>query len=197
MLERIRNSANSWLIVPLFGIIIFVFAINLGLWRSQFKTNPLQIASVNNQIITYSEFQRSYNEQINLLIKTQKETKLDKQTQEKIKHFVIQNLISKLLILQLAKREGFLISDKDLANYIKNVIFSKETWKDYAAYERAIYSALHINAKQFEVELRKDLIVNYMVKFIEKCSSESQGNQFLKQYIDFLKVHASIKLNLD
>ncbi len=179
------------------GIIIFVFAVNFGPWINQPSSNYKYIATIDNQIVSNLEFQKAYNQQVNLMLQTQPELKLDEQMQKKIKDTILQTLIAKSLIINLAEEQGLKISDKTLANYIKDKIFSKETWKNAEFYKRTIRSTFQLNENQFENQLRKDLLVEFMVKLIKKNASQPNNDQFLTQYIDFLKKNASIKINLD
>src|SRR5688572_23602695 len=50
MLEMMRKNANSWLMVLLFSIIIFVFAINFGPWAGRVGGGEAFAAWVNNKV---------------------------------------------------------------------------------------------------------------------------------------------------
>ncbi len=52
MLDFMRRNANSWIMVLLFGIIIFVFAINFGPWAGNVTPTVPYAAVVNNEPIS-------------------------------------------------------------------------------------------------------------------------------------------------
>jgi peptidyl-prolyl cis-trans isomerase D len=194
MLDLMRKNSKSWLIILLFGVIIFVFAINFGPWVGQTGSELPYAATVNGHVITYPELQMAYTQQIRTIQSSNPDFNPEGPVQEMLKKAVLERLISKSLLAQLAESEGLRVSDRELADFIRTNLFGGEKKIDRAAYQRAIYSNYHLSEAQFESQLRKDLVAEQMGKLIEgTAQSDEQRAKFFQNYVEFLKKGASIK----
>jgi peptidyl-prolyl cis-trans isomerase D len=186
MLDIMRRNSNSWLFVLVFGVITFVFAINFGPWVGNLGGEAKYAADVNGHVITFQDFQMAYASQIRMIQAVQPDFNPEGPVQEALKKTVLDRLIAKTLLAQLATQQNFTISDAELANFIRTQIFDKDKGLDRETYKRAIYSNYHMSESQFEAQLRQDLLAENMSKLIE---TEAPVNQ----YVEFLKKSAKIK----
>lgn len=193
MLDVMRRNSNSWLFVLLFGVIIFVFAINFGPWVGNLSGEAKYAADVNGHVITFQEFQMAYATQIKMIQALQPDFNPEGPVQDTLKKTVLDRLIAKVLLSQLATSQKFSISDQELANFIRTQIFDKDKGLDRETYKRAIYSNYHMSESQFESQLRQDLLAEKMTNLIETATPADKKAQFLENYLAFLKQSAKIK----
>ncbi len=193
MLDVMRRNSNSWLFVLLFGVIIFVFAINFGPWVGNIGGESKYAADVNGHVITFQEFQMAYATQIRMIQAMQSDFNPEGPLADTLKKTVLDRLIAKALLTQLAESQKFLISDQDLADFIRTQIFNKEKGLDRETYKRAIYSNYHMSESQFESQLRQDLLAEKMTELVETAAPADKKGEFLQNYVDFLKKGAKIK----
>ncbi|MES2503277.1 MAG: SurA N-terminal domain-containing protein [Myxococcota bacterium] len=191
-----RKNSNSWLVVLLFAVIIFVFAINFGPWVGQLGGNSPYAAEVNGVAITFPEFQMAYSQQIRMIQTEQADFNPEGPVQEMLKKTVMDRLVAKSLLAQLAQKQDFSISDRELAAYIKTNIFGADKGLDRKTYQQAIYSSYHMSESQFESQLRKDLLAEQMGNLVEGVAAEADRAQFFEEYVAYLKKGASIQTNI-
>src|SRR5438093_809294 len=104
MLDFMRRNANSWIMILLFAIIIFVFAINFGPWAgSQLTEGTHYAAIVNNRTISMAEFRTAFMSQMNRI--RQFRTDYDETQAEKdgLKQMVLEQLIARELLTQMGQ----------------------------------------------------------------------------------------------
>lgn len=193
MLDIMRRNSNSWLFGLLFAAITFVFAINFGPWVGNISGEAKYAADVNGHVITFQEFQMAYASQIRMIQSMQADFNPEGPVGEMLKKSVLDRLVGKVLLAQLAQSQNFLITDKELATFIKTQIFDKDKGLDRETYKRAIYSNYHMSESQFESQLRQDLTAEQMTQLLETAVSPEQKGKFLESYISFLRKQATIK----
>lgn len=192
MLAAMRQHSNSWLFVLLFGIIIFVFAINFGPWVGNLNGEAKYAADVNGHVITFQELQMAYATQIKTMQSQQADFNPDETVQQALKKTVLDRLIGKALLVQLAQSQHFSISDSELAQFIRAEIFDTAKGLDRETYKRAIYSNYHMTEAQFENQLRHDLLAEGIIRLLETGAPADKKTDFVENYVRFLKKSAKI-----
>ena len=193
MLAAMRQHSNSWLFVLIFGIITFVFAINFGPWVGNLGGEANYAADVNGHVITFQEFQMAYAAQIRMIQSIQPDFNPEGDAQEALKKTVLDRLVAKALLVQLAQSQDFMISDAELARFIRSEIFDKDKGLDRETYKRAIYSNYHMTESQFEEQLRHDLLAEKITSLLDTGASENNKSLFIENYVRFLRKSAKIK----
>lgn len=193
MLAAMRQHSNSWVFVLLFAVVTFVFAINIGPWAGNVGGEAKYAADVNGHVITFQELQMAYAAQMKMIQTYQPDFNPEGDTQEALKKTVLDRLIAKVLLVQLAQNQKFTISDAELANFIRTQIFDKDKGLDRETYKRAIYSNYHMSESQFENQLRQDLLAEKMTSLLDTGAPIDNKGLFLENYIRFLKKSAKVK----
>ncbi|MEI6805674.1 MAG: SurA N-terminal domain-containing protein [Myxococcaceae bacterium] len=181
-----RRNSNSWLFVLIFAIITFVFAISLGISGVNVSGEQKYAADVNGHVITFQEFQMAYATQVKMIQSVSPDFNPEGPIAETLKKTVLDRLIAKVLLNQLAAKQKFSISDQELATFLRTQIFDKDKGLDRETYKRAIYSNYHMSENQFENQLRQDLLAEKMTNLLETAGP-------IASYIEFLKKNANIK----
>lgn len=211
MLSQMRRGANSWLIVLMFGAIIFVFAINFGPWAGNVGGGTPYAADVNGRVITIAQFQSAYAMQFRTMQNYRPEFTHEQAEAEGLRQLVLDQLVTKELLAQLAEKHGLSISDEELAKFIRDHMFGKDKAFDKEAYKQAIYSNFHTTENQFEAQIRRELLADRASELLGTGAYASDFEQdkdmtrssllmtrrreFLQNYIALLKKDASIKYN--
>jgi peptidyl-prolyl cis-trans isomerase D len=159
MLSTIRNSAGSWLIKFILGVIVIVFIFwGVGSFRSQ-RLNVL--TKVNGEDIlmesyrlAYANMLDSYKQMFGGQIPEGFLDLID------IKQQVLNGLINEALIRQAANEIGILVSEIE----IQNVIFGIPAFKhngvfDQRLYERSLKGA-RLTPVVFETQVRQRLLTD-------------------------------------
>ncbi|MGD9007458.1 MAG: SurA N-terminal domain-containing protein [Desulfobacteraceae bacterium] len=165
MLNLMRKHAGSWMIkVILFAIVVVFVFWGVGSFTSR---NQTQVADVNGEIIsveTYRQayyqllenFRRLYGEQLNddLL-------KMLRPGQQ-----ALDNLISRILMLQESDRLGIDVNDQELADAIQAIAaFQNDGVFDYQRYQQLL-SFNKMTAEQFEQTQEQDLRIGKLQSLI-------------------------------
>jgi peptidyl-prolyl cis-trans isomerase D len=165
MLNLMRKHAGSWMIkVILFAIVVVFSFWGVGSFTSRKET---QVADVNGEIIsveTYRQayyqllenFRRLYGEQLNddLL-------KMLRPGQQ-----ALDNLISRILMLQESDRLGIDVNDQELADAIQAIAaFQNDGVFDYQRYQQLL-SFNKMTAEQFEQTQEQDLRIGKLQSLI-------------------------------
>lgn len=200
MLDIMRKHSNSWLIIFLFGIIVFAFGFYPG--ASSVGRPSSYAAEVNGQVITYPELQMSYQQQIRLIQTNQPDFSPEGPVQDMLKRSVLEQLINRTLLAEAAEKQDFSVSDRDLADYIRDNLFGGEQKVDRQVYQRAIYSNYRMSENQFESLLRRDLTADTMGALVDgsvytkdKKALATQKAKFFQNYVAYLRKNADITTN--
>ncbi len=175
MLSVMRRGANSWVIVLLFAAIIFVFALNFGPWAGNVGGGLSYAADVNGRVITLPEFQAAYSRQFQIIQSYRPGYTNEQAEAEGLKKIVLDQLISKELLANLAREHGLSISDNELAGFIQERLFGEGRPFDRETYRRLIYSNFQTTEAQFEAQLRRDLLAERMADLIATGVNISDG----------------------
>ncbi len=158
MLEFLRQKAQSTVIQVIIVVIILVFVFwGVG---SQQGSGVNAAATVNDEPITYTEFQRSYDARINQLREQLGGNIPDGLLQTLgVKDQVLDGLIQRSLIRQGARDSGLMVSDEEVRTKIEAMdVFKNEGGFDVGWYKQ-ILAGNRMNATDFELTMKADLLV--------------------------------------
>ncbi|HXW53060.1 MAG TPA: SurA N-terminal domain-containing protein [Myxococcota bacterium] len=195
MLDFMRKNANSWVMILLFGIIIFVFAINFGPWAGNSLTGVPYAAIVNNEAISMAEFRTAYASHFARIKQFRPDYDQAQADKDGLKQMVIDQLISRELLAQLGKSHHLSIGAKTLADEIKERIFGKDAEFNKDEYIRRVSTYFQTTVSQFEQQFDKDMIAQQVANLFETgvyVSNTELKNSFIdrntKIALDFIKV---------
>lgn len=195
MLGLMRKNANSWVIGLLFTIIIFVFALNFGPWAGNVGGGPPYAADVNGRVITLAEFQIAYTQQLRSIQSYRPEYSQAEADKDGMKQFVLDQLVAKELLSNLAQKNGLFISDAELASFIKRNLFGSDVPYSKEIYHRIVYSNFNSTESQFETQVRRELLAERMANLL-RTGVQVNDNEVLQAFeaksamvaLDFLRV---------
>ncbi|NND81443.1 MAG: hypothetical protein HKN50_03365 [Gammaproteobacteria bacterium] len=154
MLTEIRDRSSgafAWVIAAL-------IIIPMAFWGVQEYAgtgSDLTVAEVGEQTISQSEFQaRLSNEQQRMRQLMGDQVNNEMLTSARFKESVLEQMINRAVIENLAEQQGYRISDQQLAEVIKSAdLFQTEGQFDQAAYDRYLASSTYSRTR-YEQELR-------------------------------------------
>jgi peptidyl-prolyl cis-trans isomerase D len=158
VLDLMRRHAKSWLIKVALGGVIIVFIFWYG-WSGPIEEDRNEVAKVNDQVISYDQFNTVYSSEMEKLRLRFKdgipEGLLDKMD---MKQEVLKRLINRVLLLQTARSLGFTVTNEDLVEDIasfpyfqRNGVFDDQM---YHAYLRGI----KLTASTYETLRKEELL---------------------------------------
>ena len=195
MLDYMRKNSNSMMIMLLFGIIIFVFATNFGPWAGNPISATDYAAKVNNDTITMASFRLMYSNQFNQMKQFIPSYTQEQAERDGLAERVIEQLISKELIFQVAKKHNFYVGARTLAENIKRIVFGEKENFNKDEYKKRIEGYFQMSVSQFEEQLAKDLASQEIADIFETAiyfSTEDLKESFIEQNnkisLEFIKV---------
>lgn len=196
MLDFMRRNANSWVMIFLFAIIIFVFAINFGPWAGRLSDTMPYAATVNDNPISIAEFHASYMGQM-ARIKQFNPNYSDEQAQKDgLKQMVLDQLIARELLTQLGQAQKLKIGATTLAGEIKERVFGPDADFDKEEYSRRIQNYFQTTPAQFEELVAKEMIASQMADLLgtgvyvsESETKKSFFDRNSKIAVEFIKVN--------
>jgi peptidyl-prolyl cis-trans isomerase D len=206
MLEVIRRHAGSWMVKTLFILIAFVFSF----WGVEGYRERAQntLAKVNGERITILEFRNSYDNIIKMLQEKYKGNFSDKLIKKlKLKERVINDLIERSLILNIANNLKIKVSDEDIRNYIaNNPMFQYNGFFNKNLYIR-ILKDNRIAPAEYERAKRIEILISKVVNIIKDSTKVSDAELYdiyrlnnEKINLRFIKISPSLfmsKVKLD
>lgn len=196
MLRLLREHATSWMLRGILILVAITF-ISWGGYSLIREKKVTYVAKVNGSIIDL----REYNEAFQGVIKSYRDTLgpafSDKMIEElKIKEKVLDELISRILIMQEAKRLGIGARDEELRSLIESIPYFQANGQfDMRLYERFLRSN-RMSPEEFERMQRENLIFSKVVNLIRlnggKVSEEEVWENYLfeneRLNLKFIKV---------
>lgn len=169
---------KKWLIITIWiSTIAFVGAGFVGWGQYSYGNKAGAVAKVGDVEITNGELQKAYSRlyaqynqifQGNLDEERAKQFGLDKQA--------LQQLIQQALLINLAYSYDLIVTDEEMIQalkqqkaFYKNGEFDKETYK-------LILSQNRLTIKEYETELRKELLIQKALKLLPVQASENEKN---------------------
>lgn len=196
MLNFMRQNANSWIMVTLFSIIIFVFIVNFGPWAGRVSDSTPYAAMVNNEIISMAEFRMLYANQLARIKQFRPDYDETQADQDGLKQLVLDRLVSNTLLAQWGQKSGLVVDANTLAKEIKSRVFGDNEAFSKEEYLRRINAYFYTTPAQFEEQVTKEVIAQQMSDLLQKSinisdeeAKETYKNRFTKIAIEFVKVN--------
>lgn len=190
-----RQNSNSWVMIVLFAIIIFVFAINFGPWAGGSMSGVPFAAVVNGEPISMSEFNANYANQISRVRQFNPDFGKSAEEQMQIKTSVLEQLVYRELLTQWGQKYKFYIGAKPLAEEIKSRVFGEEAPFNKEEYVRRVHTFFQSTVSQFEQLVAKELVAQQMaglfdtVAFIsDKEIETAYKDRNTKIALEFIKI---------
>jgi len=169
---------KKWLIITIWiSTIAFVGAGFVGWGQYTYGDKAGAVAKVGNIEVTMGDFQKSYSRlysQYNQMFQGNFD-------EEKAKTFGLQGqaleqLTQQTLILNLANAYDIIVTDEELLNelktqeyFFKDGVFNKEIYRE-------ALSQNSLNSKEYEADLRKQLIIQKTLKLLPVEASSNEDN---------------------
>jgi peptidyl-prolyl cis-trans isomerase D len=159
MLSLMRKHAGSWIIKFILGAVILAFIpFGYGLYQDEREG---QIASVDGESISYSDYRRIFN---NLLDQMEQSfgTALDDDMIKSLglRDRALNQLIESKLMLAEARRLDFRVSDAEVADAIGKI----EVFQTGGVFDRRRYEYIldrnRISPEQFEMQQKESMLIN-------------------------------------
>jgi peptidyl-prolyl cis-trans isomerase D len=173
MLNVMRKYAGSWMIKVLLTAIVIVFVFwGVGSFKSR---KDAQVATVNGEIITIEEYQKTYNNMVENY-RRQYGNRIDEQM---FKHLqlgkqTVDQLVSQKLLFQESKKLGFQVTDQELIEKIKaNPAFHNSGVFDKRRYN-ILLSQNRLSPEEFEQKMRQQIAVEKLQDFIGSGAKVSE-----------------------
>lgn len=153
MLQIIRDWTTGWLATAIVALLIIPFAF-WGITSYFGATEPV-VASVNDEKIKLTQFQRAFN-----LYRQQLQTLLDQDIDiddEAVKRQALNRLIDSILLEQATRDSGLRVSDNQVLETIMGIeAFRTEDGFNRAYYEQTVLR-LGMQPAAYEQQMRQDL----------------------------------------
>ncbi len=191
MLDLMRKHAQNWGMKVLLGIIIIVFVFYFGSMRDQDKAAT--IATFDGKAISYADFQREYQNIIDLYRSRYGQTFNDDLIKAlNLKEQTVDNLIRQAIIMSKAEELGIRVSDEEL----KNSILAYPGFQREGAFDQRVYEeTLRLNKmapETFEARQRNALVASKLQDLILKGVLVSEGEVFDLYRLQNEKVSVSL-----
>ncbi|MEK6725600.1 MAG: SurA N-terminal domain-containing protein [Deltaproteobacteria bacterium] len=184
MLDVMRKHAQSWVIKGLFVIIIIVFIL-LYTAPGEKGTGLQVVATVDDAKITWSEYQKSYDNIMSIYRSIYKEGLSEEMLKElKIKEKALDNLIDARLLFKEAATVGFKVSDAELVDSISRYpAFQKDN-----AFNKELYltvlKANRLTPGEFEEGQKRSILIGEaegLIKEGVKVSDEEAWDTYARE----------------
>ncbi|MCA1944369.1 MAG: SurA N-terminal domain-containing protein [Desulfovibrio sp.] len=158
MMEFIRNYAHSWAVKILFGIIVIVFVF--------FGVNSFNapradvVAMVNDTPILAKAYSRSLELAVDNLRRSNPSLDQDTMIRMGLRRDVLMKMVSDLLMVQDATRQGVTVSDEELRQTIMSMSFFLDERGQFDPQRyRGILSRQNQTVREFEDNVRNEMLV--------------------------------------
>ncbi|MDL2268538.1 SurA N-terminal domain-containing protein [Desulfosarcina sp. OttesenSCG-928-A07] len=173
MLNVMRKHASSWIIKILLIAIVIVFVFwGVGNFSAR---QASRVASVNGTTITLSDYQEALNALIEQY-RQQLGTPLDDNmiTLLRVKEQALDQLINHILTLQEAQKLGLMVTDAEVADFIRNAPF----FQTNGVFDSQLYYAFLSQRRQapevFESEQRNLLLIRKLERLMSGAAKVSE-----------------------
>lgn len=158
MLTALRNSARSWVIKALLGLIVLTFVISFGVGTF---SNPKEVlVKVGAGEIMVSQYLQRYQREMDNLRRRYPDNADVLAKQLNLRHQVMERMIDRHLVLRAARDEGLIVTDGELQDVImENPQFQVDGKFDGDTYEQ-ILQGIRRTPEIYESEMREDLLVD-------------------------------------
>ncbi|GFM36169.1 peptidylprolyl isomerase [Desulfovibrio psychrotolerans] len=166
MLDSIRQNAQSWGVKIAFALIIIVFVF-WGVGSMSPSKNASVLATVNEKPILVPEFKQAYEQQFAMMKQQIPGLKAEDLRQIGFGQQVLQQLVTKKLILQEAERMGVTVTPHELKKTIASIaVFRNEQEVFDGDVYKKVLAAQGMTPGQFEESYRQDLLLEKMQDYV-------------------------------
>lgn len=196
MLDVIRNSAESWGVKLLFGLIIIVFVFwGVGSYQGS-KTQV--VAKVNDRPILSQDFAMALENALNEVRRTNPSVTPEELKSMGFRQQVLMSLITEELLREEAARLGISATPAEVAEQIRNIpAFQNEQ----GVFDKKIYRALlagnRLTAAQFERDMQRTVLRARLQEYaaLPAAMNEREAHGYFsyfgeKRSLEFLAVSA-------
>jgi len=182
MLRVLRENAQSWMLKGIL-ILVAVTFISWGGYSLIRERNKTYAAKVNGVTIEWNDFNDAYQNTIKQYRDALGPSFSEKMVAElKLPERVLDDLISKVLMMQEAKRLGLTVSDEELSESIESLpAFQLEGQFDRRMYERAL-RLNRMSPEQFEQMQRENLVLGKLVTLVRLNGGKISEDEVLETF---------------
>ncbi len=165
MLNVMRKHAGSWMIkVILFAIVIVFVFWGVGSFRSR---EASKVATVNDEIITVTDYRRAYNNLIDQYRQRFGDSLNDGMIEMlQVKQQALNQLIDRTVLLQEAEKLDLRVTDAEIAEAIINTpVFQSNGSFDNRRY-RSILAQVHLTPEEYEADQKNMLLGEKLTRVV-------------------------------
>lgn len=189
MLQFMRKHARSWIMKVLLGLIIVVFVFYFGSLR--WSREAESIAEVDGKYITYAEYRQDLQNTLEMYRQTFGGN-LPEEMMKNLKERVLDGLINRAVLLNIAERMDIHASDEEVQRHISTYpAFQRNGVFDERLYQQALKHN-RISAEDFEDLQRKGLRILKLERMIREGAKVSDREAFEAYRIQNEKVNLEI-----
>jgi peptidyl-prolyl cis-trans isomerase D len=171
-----RKQAQSTIVLLLFGFIIFVFVFSFGPGSKMEGCGRDDLAAaVNGDKVTISDFQYSYQQNLNRYLQQRRQTtSMTKEEHLMLRQETLQALIRQKLLLQAALNLGLRVSKEERNKAIRTHPYfqNEKTGKfEFERYKQIVQRQFRTTTAKFEKSYRDDMLVQKMASIIQDTAS--------------------------
>ncbi len=156
MLKAIRKNTKIFL---WFAVSIFILATFVGLGSYFFTNTADVVAKVNGTKIRYEAFNAAFMQRLNSY-RNMYNIDINEEMANNLKKMLLNEMITKSLLLQEAKKMKIKVSNKELSEFIQKLsYFQKEGRFDQQQYLNALKMQLRTTPAIFENDVRDNLMI--------------------------------------
>lgn len=160
----------------LLGVVCLIFVFVGFSPDTSFLGSNGAVATVNGEGILLSDYQRMYDR----FQKQQQNRKMNPEQRRQMQQQVVENLVSRELLLQRAKKERITVSDLEIADAIKAFPAFQEDGKfSLVKYKEIIRSNPGLTEGRFESQISRDILVEKMYNIFQ---GSLQNMDVLRKY---------------
>jgi peptidyl-prolyl cis-trans isomerase D len=182
MLRVLRENAQSWMLRGIL-ILVAVTFISWGGYSLIRERNKTYAAKVNGVTIEWNDFNDAYQNTVKQYRDALGPSFSEKMIEEmKLPERVLDELISKVLMMQEAKRLGLTVSDDELRASIESLpTFQLEGQFDRRMYERAL-RLNRLTPEQFEQMQRENIVLTKLVALVRFNGGKISEDEVLETF---------------
>jgi peptidyl-prolyl cis-trans isomerase D len=156
MLKAIRKNTKIFL---WFAVSIFILATFVGLGSYFFTNTADVVAKVNGTKIRYESFNAAFLQRMNNY-RNMYNIEINEEMAANLKKMLLNEMISKVLLLQEAKRMKIKVSNKELSEFIQKLpYFQKDGRFDKQLYMNTLKMQARTTPAVFEKDVRDSMII--------------------------------------
>lgn len=174
MLDAMRKNAQGWGIKVIFGLIIIVFVFwGVGSMNDQ---KASAIAYVNEQPITFNQYKRQYDGELERIKEQFKDITSDQLKQIGFKRQVLEQLIDQALLEQKARETGITASDAEIRRTIARITaFHNDQGRFDADIYRRVLATQGLTPTEFEEAYRQNITAQTLLGHIGATAVVAEG----------------------